>query len=160
MKTLVAVGFIALILTLSVIPINGIIVVEKHSPSNKGITSTSGSFKGNILYVGGGGPNNFTKIQYAIDNATFGDTVFVYSGTYYENIEVDRSITLIGENSATTIIDGSDKGMAQPSGALGIGRVVIDLPTPSIKAFETLVPRTDPEDTLPVLKDRLNIVVA
>jgi len=35
---------------------------------------------GNTLYVGGSGPNNYTKIQDAIDNASNGDTVFVYSG--------------------------------------------------------------------------------
>ncbi len=38
----------------------------------------------NILYVGGTGPNNYTRIQDAIDNASDGDTIFVYSGIYYE----------------------------------------------------------------------------
>jgi hypothetical protein len=32
------------------------------------------------LYVGGSGPGNFTKIQDAVDNASDGDTVFVYDG--------------------------------------------------------------------------------
>ena len=41
-------------------------------------------FYGNILYVGGSGPGNYTKIQDALDNATEGDTVYVYSNTYYE----------------------------------------------------------------------------
>jgi parallel beta-helix repeat protein len=59
------------------------------------------------LYVGGGGPGNYSKIQWAIDNASDGDTVFVYSGTYYENIIVDKTINLNGENRDTTIIDGS-----------------------------------------------------
>jgi hypothetical protein len=35
---------------------------------------------GNILYVGGGGPGNYTKIQDAINNAINGDTIFVFSG--------------------------------------------------------------------------------
>jgi len=34
------------------------------------------------LYVGGSGPGNYTKIQDAIDDASYGDTVFVYNGTY------------------------------------------------------------------------------
>ena len=66
----------------------------------------------NMLYVGGSGPNNFTKIQDAIHYAYDGDTVFVYddSSPYYENILVYKSIILLGENMATTIIDGNKKG--------------------------------------------------
>ncbi len=62
----------------------------------------------NILYVGGDGPNNYTKIQDAINDANDGDTIFVYdeSSPYYESINVDKSIALIGENRNTTIIDG------------------------------------------------------
>jgi hypothetical protein len=62
---------------------------------------------GNTLYVGGSGPGNYSRIQDAIDNASDGDTVFVYSGIYYENIVVDKSIDLIGENRDTTIIDAN-----------------------------------------------------
>ncbi|MGC9307581.1 MAG: right-handed parallel beta-helix repeat-containing protein, partial [Thermoplasmatota archaeon] len=46
------------------------------------------------------------NIQEAVDNATSGDTIFVYSGIYYENIEIDKSLTLQGEDRNTTIIDG------------------------------------------------------
>ena len=64
---------------------------------------------GNTLYVGGSGLGNYSKIQYAIDNASNGDTIFVYddSSPYYENVIVDKSIQLKGENTDTTIIDGS-----------------------------------------------------
>jgi len=63
---------------------------------------------GNTLYVGGLGPNNYTKIQDAINNATEGDTVFVYddSSPYVENIVVDVSISLLGQDKDTTVIDG------------------------------------------------------
>ena len=61
---------------------------------------------GNTLYVGGSGANNYTTIQSAIDNASDGDTVFVYNGTYYENIIIRKSINLIGENKDITVIDG------------------------------------------------------
>ena len=64
-------------------------------------------YVGKTLYVGGTGPGNYTKIQYAIDNASDGDTVFVYNGTYYENIEIDKSINLEGENKNCTIIFGN-----------------------------------------------------
>jgi len=67
----------------------------------------SSSFhNGNFLYVGGIGPDNYTSIQDAIDDAYNGDTVFVYaySSPYYENILIDKSINLIGENKNTTKI--------------------------------------------------------
>ena len=70
----------------------------------------NGNFNGKTLYVGGSGPGNYTKIQDAIDNASDGDTVFVYSGTYYENIQIYTSINLVGENKDTTIIDGGGIG--------------------------------------------------
>ena len=64
---------------------------------------------GNILYVGGSGLDNYTRIQDAIDNASDGDTIFVYddSSPYNENIVINKSINLIGENRYTTYIDGS-----------------------------------------------------
>jgi parallel beta-helix repeat protein len=67
---------------------------------------------GNTLYVGGSGPNNYTKIQDAINASDNGDTVFVFddSSPYIENIVIDKSIHLLGEEKNTTIIDGSRKG--------------------------------------------------
>jgi len=52
------------------------------------------------------GPADFPTIQEAINNANGGDTVFVRNGTYYENVVVNKSISLVGENKETTIIDG------------------------------------------------------
>ena len=52
----------------------------------------------------------YQYIQDAINVANAGDTVFVYSGTYVENIIVDKPIKLIGENKESTIIDGSRNG--------------------------------------------------
>ena len=45
-------------------------------------------------------------IQEGIDNATAGDTVFVYGGTYYENVVVNKIVDLIGEDEDITTIDG------------------------------------------------------
>jgi len=67
-------------------------------------------FLENILYVGGSGPGNYSKIQDAVDDASTGDTVFVYSGLYEENIIITTSIHLIGEKKNTTIIDGQRYG--------------------------------------------------
>jgi parallel beta-helix repeat protein len=67
---------------------------------------------GNTLYVGGEEPENYEKIQDAIDEALDGDTVFVYddSSPYYENIYIEKSINLIGEDDDTTVIDGNNYG--------------------------------------------------
>jgi len=43
-------------------------------------------------------------IQEGINNATFGDTVYVYNGTYYENVILNKKINLIGNNSKDCII--------------------------------------------------------
>ena len=51
-------------------------------------------------------PDNYSSISMAVANASAGDNVFVKSGTYYENVQVDKSITITGENSADTIVVG------------------------------------------------------
>ena len=45
-------------------------------------------------------------IQDLIDNASDGDTIYIPSGIYYENITINKSISLVGEDNTTTIIDG------------------------------------------------------
>ena len=64
---------------------------------------------GNILYVGGNGTGNYTNIQDAIIDSENGDTVFVYDegSPYFENLNVSKSISLIGEDRDTTVINGS-----------------------------------------------------
>jgi len=59
-----------------------------------------------ILYV----PTQYPTIQAAINSADHGDTIYVYNGTYNENVVVNKTISLIGENPLTTIIDGSGTG--------------------------------------------------
>ena len=56
------------------------------------------------------GPADFATIQGAINAATDRDTIFVHSGTYYENVDVNKSVSLIGEDRWSTIVDGLERG--------------------------------------------------
>jgi len=61
-----------------------------------------------IVDINGNG--NYTSIQAAIDNASIDDTIYVWAGTYYENIIINKSVTLIGNGTKDTIINGSGIG--------------------------------------------------
>jgi len=64
-----------------------------------------------IIYVDDDGTADYATIQDAIDDASDGCTIFVYSGTYNENIHISsKSVILLGENKETTIIDGGGSG--------------------------------------------------
>jgi parallel beta-helix repeat protein len=52
-------------------------------------------------------PDDYSTINAAVNAASQGDAVLVKSGIYYENIQIDKSLTLEGEDSKNTIIIGS-----------------------------------------------------
>jgi hypothetical protein len=56
------------------------------------------------------GPADFHTIQEAIDHANKGDTIYVKSGTYYEHIIINKTLTLVGEDRDGTIVDGTGNG--------------------------------------------------
>ena len=64
-----------------------------------------------ILYVGGTGEGNYTKIQDAIDDANWGDTILVFSGTYKEWIRINKQLFIKGikkPGENIPIINGGD----------------------------------------------------
>jgi parallel beta-helix repeat protein len=102
MKRLFSIGIIILFIGLSISSSTGFNVEREYKIK---------SLNGKTLYVGGSGPENYTKIQDAINDASDGDTVYVYddSSPYYEHIIITKAITIKGEDKNTTIIDGSRK---------------------------------------------------
>lgn len=52
-------------------------------------------------------PDDFTTIQAAINNANEGNIIQVQADTYYEHIVINKTVSLVGENPFTTIIDGN-----------------------------------------------------
>ena len=65
-------------------------------------------------------PDDYGSIQEAIDNAAEGDTVYVRKGTYNETVEIDRSMSLIGEDSETTIMVGFRLDYGNPPPVINI----------------------------------------
>ena len=65
-----------------------------------------------IWTVDDNGPADFHRIGEAINAAKTGDTIFVKNGIYYESVIVNKTLTLIGENSAATIVDANQTEFA------------------------------------------------
>jgi len=56
-------------------------------------------------------PDDYATIGWAVGNATAGDTVYVKSGTYNESVNIDKPLSLIGEDMSSTIIVGGHAGL-------------------------------------------------
>jgi parallel beta-helix repeat protein len=62
-----------------------------------------------VIVVDDDGDGNYTTIQAAIDNATDGDTIIVFSGVYHESLVVNKQLILTGaeeENQGVPEING------------------------------------------------------
>jgi parallel beta-helix repeat protein len=102
-KKIIGIFVCMLMISAVVLPVSGTLIIDSASKPLL--------YRG-TLYVGGSGPGNYSSIQSAINDAVSGDTVFVYddSSPYLENVTVDKSIQLIGEEKNTTIIDCEGNG--------------------------------------------------
>ena len=66
---------------------------------------------GNNIDGTGSNESKFASIQAAINFANNGDSIFVASGTYYENINMrSKIVKVVGANYQNTIIDGNQSG--------------------------------------------------
>jgi parallel beta-helix repeat protein len=72
--------------------------------------STSGSVNGSIDFP-------YKYILDGINDAGVDDTVYVYSGIYYEGFGVDRTLNIYGENKSNTIVVGPKNASATSIGA-------------------------------------------
>ena len=56
-------------------------------------------------------PQEYPTIQAAVNAAGAGDIIEVGSGTYPENVIVNKTVTIKGDSATTTIVDGGGKDM-------------------------------------------------
>ena len=77
------------------------------------------------LTVNAGGGANFTRIQDAINNSNNGDSILVYSGTYFENVNVNKQLILKGMDTGEgkPAVDASGSGDAV---TLSAGKSTLD----------------------------------
>ena len=99
-RSLLAIYIVFLIVTAGFI---GILMFE-------GVLDKDGAVAATTRYVGGGGSGNYSKIQDAIDAASDGDTIRVFAGNYNGSVVIDKMISLIGNGSTKTTINGSGSG--------------------------------------------------
>ncbi|MEM0492511.1 MAG: right-handed parallel beta-helix repeat-containing protein [Candidatus Thermoplasmatota archaeon] len=59
-----------------------------------------------IIYVDIKGGRDYTSIKSAISNASAGSTIYVYSGTYNENLIIDKELSLICVEGEVAVING------------------------------------------------------
>jgi pectin methylesterase-like acyl-CoA thioesterase len=60
-------------------------------------------------------PDNYPTISAAVANASAGDTIIVKSGVYYENVVIDKPLTLISETPKAAVVIGAggmDRGQS------------------------------------------------
>lgn len=58
----------------------------------------------------GGEEVDYDTIQDALNASEDGDTIRVMEGTYFENIVINRSVSIVGFDKTTTVINGGGKG--------------------------------------------------
>jgi len=86
------------------------------------------TYNGNTLYVGGTGSGNYSTISAAFIASKDGDTIYVYEGSYliWPGLIIDKSIRLLGENPAKTILNGK-------------GEIVVGRPVVTVKADDVTI---------------------
>lgn len=65
-------------------------------------------------------PKDYPTIQEAINNANLGDVIFVWKGLYHEDVEINKTVSLLGEDRDLTVIRGSESPYAISITANGV----------------------------------------
>ena len=103
-KTIIG-GIILILLLTSIVPITSSYEVSTNKILYVDDDNTMGPWDGTQKHP-------YQHIQDGIDAANPGDTVFVFSGVYFERVTINKDkIKLIGEDRDTTTIDNNGNGL-------------------------------------------------
>ena len=72
--------------------------------------ASGSSASGNLGYYVDGNNPLANRIQGAVNASESGDSVNVAPGTYYENVQIDKSLTVKGAGASKTVVDGRQSG--------------------------------------------------
>jgi hypothetical protein len=75
----------------------------KKDASGSSVYGTLGYYVDNVSLIA-------NRIQGAVDASQSGDAVNVAPGTYYENVQIDKSLKVLGSGANDTIVDGQQSG--------------------------------------------------
>ena len=64
---------------------------------------------GKTINVDANGSADYGTIQDAIDAANPGDVIYVSNGSYYENLIIDKPLSLIGKDENNTTLHGENR---------------------------------------------------
>lgn len=64
-----------------------------------------------------GEAGSYTSIQSAIDDASDGDRIYIYNGTYDETVSVSKNVTLVGESAKSTLLESTGTTLVDISGS-------------------------------------------
>jgi hypothetical protein len=84
------------------------------------------------LTKAGPGSGEVENIQAAVDAASNGDTIVLKRGTYYENVVINKSVTLIGFGPGETIINGDTGNNVIAGGVINITKPLLQSTGPSV----------------------------
>ncbi len=87
---------ITILLTLAATTVTTVLLEQAKAVNNKTLTV----------------PQNYPTINAAVGNASQGDTILVKNGVYRENVVINKPLSLMGEDKASTIIDCGEAGTA------------------------------------------------
>jgi len=95
-------GIIVMLFGVSVIPSTGsVIFLNYEQPDNVYVDDDFNES------TPGWGYDHFDNIQDGVDAVNDSSTVWVFNGTYYENVVIDKTINIIGEDRNSTIIESA-----------------------------------------------------
>lgn len=92
---------VVVVLCLSLASIIGIVALSRTEIDSNQLSSHEPNYR--TIKV----PDDYLNIQAAIDNASEGDVVFVKNGTYTEDLQINKSLSLKGEDRNSTVIRGT-----------------------------------------------------